>query len=553
VSRTAWERALPALLLVLPALWLARAGGDALGPFSVDLAGHLWNGWAFGQAGFFHTRMAGWPEGVDLLPSVGGWLDVLGVAALRRILPLGVAYNLVIGLYVVVVGLGAWVLARALGASRPAALVAGLCLQLDAFVLTHLRGGRPEQVGLGFLALLLGLALLSWRGQGRWAPPLAGLAMAALALVSWELLLLGGLCLACALPFLAWDARPPGLGRRLALAAGVMLATAGPWVAVFLIHTAGVRAFDESGFSRQLAVSASAPLLGILEPGRPHPPYLALACLALLPWSLRRRPLVLGLLAGLAAALLFALGPQPCLRHPGDLAAVGPFALLHRLPVLGWFHWPDRLLATWSLAAAVAGGLAVDLAARRHRALAIGLGAALVLGAGFEAWRFDRWPGPTWRIPHDAVIGRLATLPEPGAVLDLPIQPDPAHHLTYQVEQLSHGRPILLGHVLPHLQSTALGDRVERDPVLSWFHELMRDAAPARERFAPEEFAGLQQAGYAFVVLHQRGWHRPRWVRSEALLRSSLGDPVIQQGSEWICWRLPGAVEEGRHRWPRKN
>ena len=143
MNRARWERSAAVLLGVLPALWVARAHGDALGPFSVDLAGHLWNGWAFGRAGYFHNRMTGWPDGVDLLPAVGGWLDVFAVAALRQIMPLASAYNLVIGLYVVVAGLGAWVLARALGASRPAALLAGLLLQLDGFVLTHLHGGRP--------------------------------------------------------------------------------------------------------------------------------------------------------------------------------------------------------------------------------------------------------------------------------------------------------------------------------------------------------------------------------------------------------------------------
>ncbi|MFH1464730.1 MAG: hypothetical protein ABIO70_10120 [Pseudomonadota bacterium] len=553
MTPAARERTLMALFGVLPALWVVQARGAAIGPFSVDLAGHLWNGWAFGQAGWFHTRMTGWPDGVDLLPAVGGWLDLFGVAALRHLVPLELAYDLVIGVYLVVAGLGAWVLARALGATRPAAVVAGLMLQLDGFVLTHLHGGRPEQVGLGFLSLLLGLALMTWRGTGRAAPVLAGLACALLALVSWELFLLGGLCLAFALPFLRWDSRPPGLGRRLLLAGGVALATAGPWVVFFLLHAARVRAFDEAEFSRQLAGAASAPLLGMLEPGRTHPPIGALTCLLLLPWTLRRRALIVGLGLGLAAALLFAAGPHPGLRVPGDLGFSGPFGALHGLPVLGWFHWPDRLLATWSLAAAAAAALALDLAARRRRWLAVVLAPLLLAGAIGEALLGQRWPGPTWRLEHPHDLTRLAELPEPGAVLDLPIQPDPARHLPYQIDQLTHGRPILLGHVLAHLQDRSFSERLERDPVLSWFHELMGDKAPSRERFSPEDFSALVEAGYAFVTLHKRGWPQARWARSEALLRKSLGEPVIQQGPDWICWRLPRADNKGGHPWPSKS
>ncbi len=540
----------PAGLLALPLLWLATAGGRAFGHFSVDLAGHLWTSWVAGRAGVLHTTMIGWPEGVDLLPALGGWLDVMLVAALRAVLPLELAYDIVAVGYLVVLGAGGWLLARNAGASRPVALVVGLLLQLDGFVLQHLAGGRLELVALGFVAVFLALVQRAWRGGHPHASWQAGLAGALLLLASWELGLLAGVSLALLLPFRFWAGRPPGLGRRLrdGIVVGALLAL--PWVGLFLVRASGVRGFDEGEFWLRTASHASVGLLGWFGPGSARPCWLALAALVVLPWTLPRgqRRLWVGVGVGLLLSMALALGPHPGLLQPGSPAADpwGPFALLRSLPVLGWFHWPDRLLAVWSLAAAVAAGLAVQWLAGRWRWAGVALALVLLADAGLETWRSGRWPVGHYRVPEHAGADALAELPGGGAVLDLPPQPNPVNHLNYELLQLRHGRPIRYHHHLGHLVADGDGGSVDAQPLPAWFHGLMRGADSRREPFDEVELRGLVDAGFGYVVLHQKGWPAERWSRARDLMLESLGDPVIQQGSAWMCWRLSGAGDGER-------
>jgi hypothetical protein len=535
------------LLLALPALWVLLARGAAFGSFSVDLAGHLWTSWAVGRDGLLRTGVIGWPEGYDMLPALGGWLDVALVALLRCVLPLELSYDLVVAGYVVVAGLGGWLLARNLGASSGAALVAGLLLQLDGFVLQHLTGGRPELVALGFMALFLGLAHRAWRGRCPNAPWLAGLAGALLLLASWELSLLAGLVLVVLLPFQLWSSRPPGLGERLRgmVLVGGLIAL--PWVGLFLARASRVRGLDEGAFWLQTASHASVGLLGWFGPGTARPGWLLLLALLALPLTLRQRHRMLGfgVLLGLALSLALALGPHPALWSPGpgQAASWGPFALLQGLPVLGWFHWPDRLLAVWSLAAVIAAALAVDALGRRRRWLGVLVACLLLADAGIEAGLAGRWPRGRYRIPAHAGAEQLAALAGAGAVLDLPPQPNPVNHLHYQLIQIRHGRPIRHHHHLRHLLEPGVDDGVDQQAVLSWFHALMQGGAPERGPFEVAELAQLRSAGFGFVVLHQPGWPPQRWARARDLLLESLGEPVIQQGQTWICWRLPGVGE----------
>jgi len=106
-------RALP---LLLPGLWLLQAGREAaFGAFSVDLAGHLWMGWSAARGPLTRTALLNWPEGLDLMPVLGGWLDVALVGGLSPALGLYGAYNLVAALYLAVAGWGGAALARAFG------------------------------------------------------------------------------------------------------------------------------------------------------------------------------------------------------------------------------------------------------------------------------------------------------------------------------------------------------------------------------------------------------------------------------------------------------
>ena len=511
------------LLFVLPVLWATGAGHAAFGPFSVDLAGHLWMGWHAAQEPLTSTTLLAAPEGVDLFPVLGGWLDVLAVGLLHRFgMELEPAYNAVMASYVLAAGLGGVVLARAAGVGRYAVL-AGLLLQCDGFVLEHLGAGRPEQVGIGFVALALGAAGLLLRG--RIHPVLCGIAGVPVLFVSWELSLLT----VASLAFLAPFARPLPW-RPIGVAAATCALLAGPWVALFLASAGEVRALDEGDFALETARSASIGLLSWFGPGSVRPSWLALIAL---PFVLRGR-LGLGVAAGLALTWLLAAGPGPGLFGPTE-ATWGPFAWLQKLPVLGWFHWPDRLLVVWSLAAAVAAAALVE----RVPKLPI-LAAVVVLAAALFEQR-ERWPRGIFELQDHPGAAWLAE--GEGVVLDLPIQPKPQHHLRYMILQMEHGRPIVFNMVLDHLSDPRLRERVEVDPVLSWFRRLMDRDKPEAADFAPEDFAGLHAQGVRHIVLHRAGWPPDRWQLGSVALERALGEPALRVGPEWTAWTLTASPQ----------
>ena len=84
-----------ALFLFLPIWQVWGAGTAALGPVSLDLSGHVWTVWNAGQGPVTRSTMVAWPEGVDLMPILGGWLDILIASVLVDFMPPIVAFNVV--------------------------------------------------------------------------------------------------------------------------------------------------------------------------------------------------------------------------------------------------------------------------------------------------------------------------------------------------------------------------------------------------------------------------------------------------------------------------
>lgn len=539
--------ALSVLLWAVVPLWvLSRAEGRVLGRFSVDLAGHLWTYWSASRGPDLRSPWIGFPEGVDLLPVLGGWLDVVLVGGLSAWIGLVPAYNAVMALYVWVLGLGGAACARALGASAGGAALAGLVLQLDPFPMMHLAGGRPEQVGLGFAALALGLAGQVWRGR---APPWsAAVAGALLLTVSWELSLLVALSLAWLLPWLPREGVEAGAGRRWVRAAVGCAVLAGPWVGLFLSRAGQLRALDEGVFAEETAWRASVGLLGWFGAASTRPATLGLLALVGLPWLLPRgeRRLGVGLLLGLVVTLLLATGPAPGVWAPAALPGPSwaPFSAFQGFPVLGWFHWPDRLLCVWSIVSAASVGVCFDrvgIYTTRRKILSVFYCVAVVFFAARFLLAGDLPPRGEYELPARRAAVELGWRPEQAAVLDLPIQPDRAQHLSYQLEQLAHGRPVLFNMVLSHLADPGLEQVVQQEPLLAWFAALMGPRAPDARVFTPADLAGLRARGFGFVVLHKRGWPAARWRRGYEALHQSLGDPLLRDRDEWICWSLPPA------------
>ena len=389
------------VLAVVPLLWTIGAGEHALGHTSVDLLGHLWHHWHSAQEGLTHTTLVRFPEGVDLLPITGGWLDVWLGGHLVGLLGLVRAWNAVLGLFVLVAGVGGATLARTLGAAPWTAALAGVLLQLDGFLLLHLAGGRSEQVGLGLVALTLAAGLrLVQPAPARTHVVLAAGSAALVVATSWELALMTAVGMV-------------GLGalvvrrdsaRAVASALGLAAVLSLPMVAPFLTSTLAARAANPS-FGGAVSEVASLGLLEWLGPQRPGPHTLTLLCLLALPWTAREsdRRSWLAVVVLLITSLGLALGASPALHRGGAPFWTGPtpWSLAAQLPVLEWFHWPDRLTLLWSLIAPTAAALALTHVARRSKVGGRGTG-------GVDPRRRPRGtqlrpPGPPGRVetgPH---------------------------------------------------------------------------------------------------------------------------------------------------------
>ena len=534
-----------AALLALP-LWAAGAGdGRFLGRWSLDLAGHLWTAWNGAQGDPTRSVLAAWPQGVDLMPILGGWADVLVVAGLVRLgVPLLAAWNLVVGALFALAGFGAASLARALGAGRTGALAAGLLLQLDGWTLFHMDGGRTEQAALGAVAFALAGALRLWRGGGGGAVVSTGLWGAAVLWLSWEHGVWLAVGMATLLPVLVRSGVPDGALRRWGAAAGVTTLAAGPWVLLFLLRALQVRAAGEGLDTFEMARENASPVLGWLVGGSIARSAVALPIVLLaLPWTARRedRALWAGIGGLLLLTLVLAAGPDPGLWAVGDLGVAGPYRLLQSVPVLGWFHTPQRLLALWSLVVPVAAGLAVSaLRARAGLGPSVVASLLLIAVAADHGHRAGLLPLSARNLSADAVHRALAAADGPGAVLDLPAVDPGEDAVAYQTAQIFHGRAIPYQATLPMLTRARKRDVVAGSALAA--SATLGTPVQAGAAFAAD-LSALRAQGVRFVVVHER--FVPGAVR-DALgiaLRDALGPPMARAGGR-VAWDL-GPTPDG--------
>lgn len=532
--------------LVLPTAAVVHAGPRPLGRSMFDLAGHFWMIWNTGQGAWTRSALLGWPEGVDLLPVVGGWLDIFLGGALHALgADLVHSWNLVMALYVAVAGLGGHALARVAGARPAAAVVAGLLLQLSPLLVDSLNWGRAEQVGVGFVALALAGAVRSWREPRPATAVATGLCGALVLLMCWEYSLLLALFTAGLLPFLLWWSRAPERPplsaslRAWGLAAAATALPGLPWVATFLHRSLAVRHAEEASFGAMAVQRNSVVLWEWLTHSHLGPAPLLLACLLALPVLApkRDRRIWIGVGLGLLATLVLSLGPSPTLAGAPapDTQPRGLFAVVHQLPVLSWFHWPDRYLLAWALALPVAGALVVHRLASLHPAAALVGGALLVGGSAQHLLGKHQWLELGDPPMAPAPLLALRDLPVEGAVLDLPVLREVTLAQRFQLAQMVHGRPILshgtMAHLLPedHLDwalDTALADYIAD------LHGGGRATDPTLADFAP-----FAERGYRFVVLNPM-LGETDMDRARQGLTAALGEPLLDF-KQWTLWWIP--------------
>ena len=526
-------------LLVLPVVWWVQAGDAVLGFASEDLEGHLWTLWNASRGPMTRSSLVNAPTGVDLMPIVGGWLDIRLGSWLSHGLGVARAYNAVLAVYALLAGLGGMALARALGASVGAATVAGLLLQLDPFVLLHLGGGRPEQAGLGLVALALAGAVGAWRTAERKWVVLAGVAGALVLFASWELGILLAVGMVLALPVLALGLpAAPGVGRRWASAAALTTALAGPWVVWFLVRSMAVRASGHDPIGLEIAQHSSIGWLQFWLPTGGNPglvPTLTLLALPVLDTS--RRRLWLGVWGVLVLAFVLGLGPVPAASPGGaPLGMPGLFGVLQHVPVLRWFHWPDRVVSVWGVLGAGATGFAVSELARGGRRKLAGMVAALAVLVGLlRVQQAALWPQARFELPQSALWEALRTDPTEGALFDLPVRMRGIPSYAPALAQIQHHRPVRSYGGVPWL----LPPPEEHAP-LPPFSTDLDPRRPVPTLTIPDvDLDLLRDQGFAFIVLQRPRGAAAWWAAAEAELSRTLGRAELRDDTKgWVVWRL---------------
>ena len=538
-----WTPLLLLLHAALPTYWVVNAGHRALGAFALDLTGHIWTVWHAVREPLTTTKLIGFPDGVDLMPIVGGWLDIFISAKLAPLIGLLPAFNATSLLYIWIAGIGGHVLARTMGASAGPAFIAGTLLQLDSFLLHHLLGGRTEQVGIGFIALAIAAGLQAWRAPTTRRGVTFGTACALVVYVSWEFTFMLTFFLIAMGLWLLWKDRREGAVRAWFIGIATSLVLAGPWAGLFLYRASQIRTINDDGFGEDLAIDASLPFLEFFSDTAVTPGLFVLMALAVTPWTHRSEDRTMWRFwcIALLTTWILALGPAPTLIGTPNTepSAWAPFTWLQALPIGGWFHWPDRLLVFWSLAGTAAVGRALTYLAERGRPFWqwAGLGACAVVFTATDLYQEGRWPYAGFEPPRRHVAKELRQLDGPGAVLDLPVIPRDPANLRYQLLQFLHRRPIFADSYLDHLREKTAGAQVIAHPVVDWLIPKVGPPPEPPETITEEEKQVLIDLGFRFIVLHQKGLEGHRFATAREALERWFGSARFSSG-DWICWDL---------------
>ncbi len=426
-----------------------------------------------GETGLWFSHQVWAPEGASLRAhTLAPTLSVPGALLARALAP-HVAYNVLVLLTFALAGATTFRLARRLGLSPGAALLAGLALAF-APARTARAFGHLNLCALGLVPLALeGLVVAARRtGARAWAgAAVAAAALLALGLTDWYLALLGALA---ATTFAAFElarggGRRAAITLRLGLTGVIALAALAP-VARPLAAEPGIRGHDPR--------HCSTALTSLVVPNRVQrvaawtegltgrnsqnlaegAAYLGLVPLAALAWLLARptqrpRDLDWALAAG-AAGLVLALGPAPRIFDRW-LEIPLPYRWLEAaVPALATGGCASRLVQLAALPLALATGWAADrLHAGGGRGRAVLAAAVAVL-----AVEYAPVTPPVMRWPVDPAMSGLAAAPGDGVVLDLDSD------VTGLVRQLGHGRPQTLGYL--SRRPEAQWERRRLDPVI---------------------------------------------------------------------------------------
>lgn len=439
-----------------------------------------WQQFLLGHEPFYYASRLYYPHGITMVTNALGPFSAIFALPFWGLGP-AAAYNATIVLGFALTGFCMYLLARAIGCSRPASWVGGLLYMVAPLHLIAVYG-HVNKVFLGFIPLAL---LVTYRGlqpssSRRWAAAVGPVLVLAFLQAPEQLVIAGLGCGLLALYRLA--ATENAVLRSTAIRMLVMALSAGACAALLFVLVgktaqqtgviAGVGAesnqfqpdllqfFIPNGFGafplgRYLNALFTPEVNTIIETAV-YLTWTALALAVVAFWKARRQSAAWLLILGVS--MLLALGPT--LRVMGDswltqLQIPLPYAGLNTLPGFNLMRTPGRFMLLGGAGLAAAAAIGLDQLRRilkpRYAVALTALAAVLLV---LETW-VDRYPNEPL-LPVPPFYQKLAQDKEMYGVLDLPIRPEQDVNFFnwhvyfssfYQVDQITHGKGIASGYV----------------------------------------------------------------------------------------------------------
>ena len=537
---------------------VASGGRKVVGAPDGELFPFLWGQWWVGESMLKEGKL---PLATTLLDyPMGGTLWVKDPITALITLPvqllagLPTAFTCSMILIFVGSGVGFFLLARLLGASRLTAVVTSLTFAFCPHVLGEAYNSNLEAMAGGWCALWLWSLLRATR-RGGLGPVLLAAVMLFCLLVTNQyfglaMALVTGPVLAAGI-YEARGRRP--WKRQLASAMGAGLLGLGFFLPMALMIKGSMQGGQALSFFEERVIFAVPfvsdlkhlifPLVPLTGPSTLYTPFqdivypgLITAGLALLA-PLLGRPGPWRWLWSASGLLFLVLSLGPALLMDGNVIKAGGEAitlpwswLITDRPLVGSMTLPHRMAVPTALFLSLGLAWSLDGLRRRFaRAPRVAFGLALIYGLGclaeilfYPPYRVPLYTTDVTPKPHARL---LAAMPGQGAVLNLPLSLGQNTLNTYLYWQTVHGRPIAA--------SLRVGAAPSLVRQVSWFSNLAKDQQTPLEPHSADASVPrrLVAQGYHFVVIHGFYWtvnfgdtNLRLWLDT---LERTLGRPIV--------------------------
>lgn len=443
--------------------------------------------------------------------------------------PLGA--NVYLVAILVLNGVAAYALARAVGATGASALPAATTGATLVYAMHELGAGRFSQVSVCWLAFFLASWIDLGRHGGR-GRALRSAGLLALASVQYWYYGLFGVMAGAIL--LAWKRPRP---VDLAVFAGAYLVLVAPAAAVYAQGWSAIPGTAEAAFPHPEAIGDSAlPSVPFLVRGGRF----AGQALPFTTVALAGAGLVLGRdrlawTLGAVVAWFVALAAGTALEH-------GPYTWVYGLAApLRRFWWPYRHVVVANLALVALAAIGTERLARGRAWVGVLLALSVPLQLELQ--------GPPWHPPWTAYAGpsRLyATVrAQPGTLLlEPPLAPQVASSQALLLYQPEHGKTLVAGHGawVDRVRPPAWDAFVAGNSFLAACQALERGELTEGFRFRADDLRALRDAGLGTVVVNPEYFpaRLPGLVTAyEAVFGELFGVPVAREGGA-RAWSTTG-------------